>query len=405
MTDAPGGPSGRDWFAHSATVPPDAAAAVGEALDRYVADVERHVGEAGLTGVNLHLSGSLARQEPAVRRIGAVHGPPAGHGGPTGHVSPTGHGVTGAGGWTYTLASDVDLVAVTAEPGPGGGLAALGALSSVLAALSPGFETSVLPVRGSRLPYVRSAFGHDLWTGYGAPVARTFPAPPFPEPVSGDCAATELVTHQLAAALGESEPAAFDLAELSPSRAGKLCLEGLRAAAAAGGLPARRFSDLYRHRDDTLWRGFTTPQVIDDLVRRRELSLHARPFPCDVLALLTACLGLVLAGSADTGADALAAGPLTAAADAPDLATSFPAVTALIALLPRLSGPHRRRCAATLVRATDPSGRTTARPAAIAEGDGTARKELWTAWQRLRARYTAHVESLHHGEPATAPRT
>ncbi|MGY2119308.1 hypothetical protein ACW9HR_35905 [Nocardia gipuzkoensis] len=196
-----------DWFTHSASTPPTAHAQINQHLDIYTATVgecaHTHLGET----VSVCVSGSLARGEPAVRhRMGG-----------------------------FTLASDVDLIAVVDQPADIQACVQKFALSML--ERHPDIDTTVFIVGRSSLHRVAGRFGADLHYAAARPLsgaALTGVA----APRIGKREGMEGVIHQLATIYCPDSPPAA-----SPWRT-KTVLEALRAVAAGGAEGPQRYSDL-----------------------------------------------------------------------------------------------------------------------------------------------------------------
>jgi hypothetical protein len=242
-----------DWFAHTRFVRDPARHHVNAQLAGYLTTLTRHLADTGVADTTVCVSGSLAREEPAVRR--------------------------GPGPAPWALASDIDLVAITphtaANPVTG--------LLHTLTTAHPDIRTSLYHVHARDLPRVAGRFGADLHAARTHPLAGPR-LPDFDPQACGHREGLEGIVHQLALSYPDEHPT-------TQLRRTKTALEALRAVHHHDQRP-HRYSDLATGPGRTgLDRG-----EVESLVRAREYSLdtplpEARVYGC-VLYAVAALLGV-----------------------------------------------------------------------------------------------------------------
>ncbi|MDT7785954.1 MAG: hypothetical protein QOF58_4373 [Pseudonocardiales bacterium] len=234
------------WFSRSLHVPWSAKRQVETQLDGYCELLRAYFERTGITDVNLHLSGSLARQEPA--------------------VSVASSGVA-------QLASDVDLVAVTdGEPDvshPVHGVVA------EMRRRAPEMVTTMFVVRAANLARVHSLFGRDLWIGRLRPIVHRFEAEHFPEPPAGRRELFESLVHHLAGylLLPAADSAPPHSRVTTAFQRTKLALDALRMfLVPMPGQPVS-FADLPASHPTSAMREVIARAELESLIEAREMSL------------------------------------------------------------------------------------------------------------------------------------
>ncbi|MEU5053704.1 hypothetical protein [Streptomyces sp. NPDC021096] len=238
MTAPPFKPS--TVFQHTRFIPRVARAHVEAQLDRLFADAAEYTQKAADDEVVLLVAGSLARGEAAVEQR--------------------------TDGWS--LASDLDFVAIVPDHHPGEALAE--GLLEQLSALAPQVQTTCFTVRQPHAARVRSHFGADLWLAAERPVAGELPPGALARPAAGAREDLELIVHQAANYLLVADQTGGP----APSRcARKLLLETLRALTPPGPDGNTRYTTVLD--DPTGWSSVLHASQVRALVAGRETG---RPF-------------------------------------------------------------------------------------------------------------------------------
>lgn len=373
-----------DWFTHSASIPSTARAQVNQHLDIYTATVRdcahTHLGET----VSVCVSGSLARGEPAVRhRVGA-----------------------------FTLASDVDLIAVVDQPADIQACVQKFALNVL--ERHPDIDTTVFIVGRSRLHRVAGRFGADLHHAAARPLSGAALSG-VAAPRIGKREGLEGITHQLATIYCPDSPPGA-----SPWRI-KTVLEALRAVAPRGDKGPQRYSDLP---DDPAVCELLDRDTVATLVAARE---HDRglPIPTELAYKLVMGSACALFGVVAGHRDLIAA--LHTCRRRTHLLDGFQ--HAVLAATIILYGPPEFRCSAAaalhvIADAIDPETVTTAHgaleslmrisPVEFERGIDHPNRVLRQLVQALRRDYYgwlgphnfgAHPVADYHGPAAVTPST
>ncbi|MEU2040453.1 hypothetical protein [Nocardia niwae] len=356
------------WFSHTATTSPRARQRIARHLAGYARTVGDQVGIHLGEGVSICVSGSLARGEPAVRRRRAG----------------------------YTLASDVDLVAIIDDPD---NRAPIEKFTQALREAHPDIDSTVFAVGCRNVGRVAGRFGADLHHAADQPLAGPVPAG-IADPPIGPREGLEGLTHQLATIYCPDSPPGA-----TPWRI-KTALEALRALACLDGRAGgpQRYGGLV---DDPRACAVLGRDGVAELVRARE---HSQPMPLTDAAayelVITAAAHLF--GVAATHRDLLAA--LHTAAAGVHLLDGFQ--RAVLAATVILYGPVRFRQAAasalhvtvtTIDRGTVPTALdcldSLARisPVEFGRGIDHPNRVLRTHIQRLRADYYHHLGPHNFG--------
>lgn len=233
-----------DWFESAYFTQPSVRRVVNLEIDNYLNAAREFFAMHAVDDANLHLSGSLARREPAV--------------------------ATGPDGAPH-LQSDIDLVIVTEEDlDP---LHPLNQLDDYLRSRFPKLQVLSLSVRTSDLSDVASLHGLDLWCGLRNPVVENITVTVPEPPRIGLRQRLEIMAHQVGLSL--LSPADVRTNYLFrnelPVHKIKLQLEGLRCLLPQCAGEPLRYADTLRHGVDTV-RNVAGEATIARLVESRELG-------------------------------------------------------------------------------------------------------------------------------------
>ncbi|MFF3400389.1 hypothetical protein ACFYW6_17900 [Streptomyces sp. NPDC002659] len=234
------------YFDRTLFIPDEAKRQVDDRLTGYLDEAVRVIREIGRGDISLYLAGSLARGEGAVM------------------LTSTG----------YTLASDLDFVAVVPEhhTGPDAALA----LVDHLKCLDPGFLPTCFLMDEEQVARTRSHFGHDLRLGTRTPLLRGAAGRDPNHAIVGRKEALEVVVHQLAEYLLTS-PAVADgkpgIRDSTEHQLRKLLLELIRANVTLPGGDVPRYADLVNHFAESGLGAALDHSSVRELVRARELTL------------------------------------------------------------------------------------------------------------------------------------
>jgi hypothetical protein len=234
MIDSSSQPRLADWFSCSAFVPEPAQRAVSLQLSRYVNQVHSYFAEHHIEDVNLHVSGSLARGEPAV-------------------IQPED---------SYRLASDVDLVAIV--HGQISSEHPIHDLAHSMCQRVPEIKTTLFLVEAGNAANVQGRFGRDLYHARLVPLIQRQPLVAVGKPGNGRREALEGIVHVLAMPVGNGSARSASTALRIKSG-----LEALRALVYPSSDQPLRYADLLTAAKP---REVADPQVIAGQVRARELS-------------------------------------------------------------------------------------------------------------------------------------